>query len=359
VSAPVATEDPEKEEEVVEKEEVASAKSEPQEEVKEEAAKEEEEEPVKSLFDPVEQKPALFKQASGTGLFGGVGPSETPSIFGGAVKPAEAGGLFGQVPKPEPGKLFGGESKTGGIFAASNSLFGSQTAAPGTGGLFGASAPSANLFAAPAAPTLFGNTAAPAGSLFGNAAPLFGGPAASLFGGGAVANGDEKKEDSEDDEVGKGGNSPPTYATADQASAGNGAFGQKIEKDPWTRRFDKKVDKFHIKVPKSLMKKMDNGNVSIEFTEANEKKIFILVFRSAMRKPLFTGHIGSDSRMKRVAAKASKNQLKVLVKHRPVNPPTGVKDMVYKTHVVCNFSSEADLVEFEGCMTQALEELKK
>lgn len=233
--------------------------------------------------------------------------------------------------------------------------------------MFGASVPSTNLFGgAPAAPTngLFGGTAAPpVGSLFG------GGGGSALFGGGATTGSglfggppasEAKKEESDDEEVGKGGNSPPTYATAEQASAGNAAFGQKIEKDPWTRRFDKKVEKFHIKIPKSLKKKMDNGAVSLEVAEANNKKVFIVVFRSAMRKPLFTGHVvGGESRMKRVEAKAAKNQLKLLLKHKPINPPEGVKAQLYKTHVVCNFSTEADLAEFESCFTKAMEELTK
>jgi len=53
---------------------------------------------------------------------------------------------------------------------------------------------------------------------------------------------------------------------------------------------------------------MDNGNVSLEVTENSEKKkIFIVVFRSAMRQPLFVGHLVAESRIKRVAEKVSKN----------------------------------------------------
>jgi len=92
---------------------------------------------------------------------------------------APTSSLFGTGPKPESTSLFGGESKTTGLFAPTNSLWGSTKAEPvGKGaGLFGASAtpstglfgqPSGSLFGKPAAGTsLFGNSAAPSTGLFG------------------------------------------------------------------------------------------------------------------------------------------------------------------------------------------------
>lgn len=78
------------------------------------------------------------------------------------------------------------------------------------------------------------------------------------------------------------------------------------------------MNKFHLKVPKSCKRKMDNGNVSLEVTEnKDKKKIYIVVFRSAMRQTLFVGHLVAESRMKRVEDKAAKNQLKMLIKHKP------------------------------------------
>jgi len=88
----------------------------------------------------------------------------------------------------------------------------------------------------------------------------------TLFGGQKPAETNDA-EDDDDDAVGKGGNSPPTYAVKGEEVQFKSTFGQQAQKSIFTRRFDKKVDKFHIKAPVNSKRKMDNGSLSIEFAE--------------------------------------------------------------------------------------------
>lgn len=108
----------------------------------------------------------------------------------------------------------------------------------------------------------------------------------TLFGGQKPADTNEQEEE-DDDAVGKGGNSPPTYAAKGEEVQFKSTFGQAVQKSIFTRKFDKKVEKFHLKTPVTYKKKMDNGNLSIEFAEGKQK-VYMVVFRTAL-KSLFQG----------------------------------------------------------------------
>jgi hypothetical protein len=59
------------------------------------------------------------------------------------------------------------------------------------------------------------------------------------------------------------------------------------EKSPYTKVFNKFVDKFKIKAPESDKKAFGNGHLSIEYAEVNGKKVYILVFRNSIGKTLY------------------------------------------------------------------------
>ena len=124
------------------------------------------------------------------------------------------------------------------------------------------------------------------------------------------------------------------------------------------RVFDRKVDKFHLKVPVSLKRKMDNGTLSLESMEIKntDRKMYMVVFRSAMRRPLFTGQVViGHSKMRRVEDKAAKNQLKILLKYKhQVSEKEPAK--VYGVHCTCNFTKHEDLIEFETQFAKALDQ---
>ena len=66
-----------------------------------------------------------------------------------------------------------------------------------------------------------------------------------------------------------------------------------------------KVSKFKIVKPVEKVRKMDNGMLSLEVKEENDKKSFILVFKTM--RPLYVGNLVFSSRVKRVEEKAHKN----------------------------------------------------
>lgn len=89
-------------------------------------------------------------------------------------------------------------------------------------------------------------------------------------------------------------------------------------KNPFTKKFEKQVDKFKIAMPVEVKKNLGQGKVSIQIGSlgSGEKqfKVFKLVFKNQIGKTLYEGDIsGKFSKHRVVQEKATKNQIKVLV----------------------------------------------
>jgi len=189
---------------------------------------------------PASQAPKSLFGAPNAGAAG----STSKPLFGSLTgTTGSAGGLFGA--KPAGGGLFGNtekpkdDEKPKGLFNFGNS---GSTAAPATGGgLFGG--------AKPAGPgSLFG-AAPPGGSVFNQTGSLF-------------AKKPEEKEGDDDEEGSEeGGKSPPCYATENDKVEFKGT----VQKNQYTKVFDKHVNKLKIVKPEASMRKMDTGTLSIEY----------------------------------------------------------------------------------------------
>lgn len=84
---------------------------------------------------------------------------------------------------------------------------------------------------------------------------------------------------------------------------------------------------------------MGKGHFSIEFAEANGKKVYICVFRNLIGKTLYHGSVSSQfSKMRRIEEKAMKLQLKVALVSRD-NETKKLK----VDHCVISFSRSDDL----------------
>ena len=75
------------------------------------------------------------------------------------------------------------------------------------------------------------------------------------------------------------------------------------------------------------------------------------LFRSPTSRPLFTGVILKNSKIKRVDEKASKHQLKIAVMIK-----TGAK--LETSFALINFNSYEDMVTYETEFTKAIEKLQ-
>lgn len=129
---------------------------------------------------------------------------------------------------------------------------------------------------------MFGGSGAPAagGGLFSNA-----NAGSNLFGGASKPAEAKNEDDDDDDEEEEGEKSPPIYADSTKIEF-KGAGAQNIKPSPYTKVFEKHVGTFKIVKPDELIRKITACEISIEFAEANEKKIYLVVIRCA-KKVLF------------------------------------------------------------------------
>lgn len=129
-------------------------------------------------------------------------------------------------------------------------------------------------------------------------------------------------------------------------------------KNPFSKNYEKQVDKFKIAAPENLKKNLGQGKVSIQIgqlgTEEKQFKVFKLVFKNHIGKTLYEGDIsGKFSKHRVVQEKATKNQIKVLViqfNKESKKPET--------RHVLINFQRESDMKEFETAFKKSIEEAK-
>ena len=101
------------------------------------------------------------------------------------------------------------------------------------------------------------------------------------------------------------------------------------------------------------MRKIDNGNLTIEYSETNGKRLYLTVFRAAT-KPLFTGVLTVTSKSRRIEEKAAKHQLKIAVLY--TEPATGKRALA---HCTCNFTRHEDMASYEEEFGKAVECLKE
>lgn len=129
--------------------------------------------------------------------------------------------------------------------------------------------------------------------------------------------------------------------------------------------FDKKVNKFKILKPLPPPKKdekgnlipqkaknLGNGSMTIEFLEKDGKISYLALFRSPTSRPLFTGTIFKNSKIKRVEEKAAKHQLKIAVHSR-------LEGKLEASFSTINFSSYEDMENFEKEFNQAIKKLQQ
>ena len=114
------------------------------------------------------------------------------------------------------------------------------------------------------------------------------------------------------------------------------------------------MNKLKIVAPKDRLRKLDEGSVTLEYMENKAgKRQYILVFKTAL-KPLYVGQLsGANSKIKRVAEKAAKNQLKTAQIYRD---PKDNKMVL--TFCTINFKKFEDMEEFEKLYLKAIEESK-
>ena len=99
---------------------------------------------------------------------------------------------------------------------------------------------------------------------------------------------------------------------------------------------------------------MGNGNISIEFAEANGNKVYIVVFRNQIGKTLYQGTISvKHSKKRRIEEKTYKQQLKVALMSK--DPTT---NQFKANHCVISFQRSDDLNQFERDFDDAIAQLK-
>jgi len=157
--------------------------------------------------------------------------------------------------------------------------------------------------------------------------------------------------DDDDNEGVEAENEAPIYAEGGNAKV-EFKKGVEIQKSPYTRTFEQKVQKFKIVAPKDRLRKMDNGTLSLEFMEIEGRKSFILVFRTI--RPMYVGTLVATSKIRRVEEKSHKHQIKTSQVF--TDPKDNKKVLSYCT---INFSKFEDMETFEKEYKKAVESLPK
>jgi hypothetical protein len=101
---------------------------------------------------------------------------------------------------------------------------------------------------------------------------------------------------------------------------------------------------------------MGRGVISFEKGKAGSQDIILFVFRAPIGTMLYTGRLdGNQTKIRRIAEKATKNQLKVrllTVKPDPVTKKFKFED------IIISFTRDKDLADFETEITEALSGIK-
>lgn len=69
----------------------------------------------------------------------------------------------------------------------------------------------------------------------------------------------------------------------------------------------KTVDEFVVVKPESAAKTIDKSQLTLECLDKDGSKTYMVVMRSATMKPLYTGTLNKNSKIKRVAEQAEKH----------------------------------------------------
>mmetsp|Transcript_37878 Transcript_37878/g.27887 ORF Transcript_37878/g.27887 Transcript_37878/m.27887 type:complete len:129 (-) Transcript_37878:263-649(-) len=119
---------------------------------------------------------------------------------------------------------------------------------------------------------------------------------------------DNGGDDDDDDNCGKGSGSPRAYDPDAQTNTNPVIKSTApIQKSPYTKVFNKYVEKFKIAAPLAEKKSMGNGYIALETGEINGKLEWICVFRNSIGKTLFSGYLNPvQSKYRRLIEKAYK-----------------------------------------------------
>ena len=188
----------------------------------------------------------------------------------------------------------------------------------------------------------------------------------SLFS--APAKTEEKpKEDDDDDEESESEKSPPIYASDTAKVEFKGAAAQAYQPSPYTKLFEKHVNKFKIVKPEQHARKITACDVSIEFAETDGKKVYLVVVRQA-KKVLIQGSMHQKvSRSRRVEEVPGKHHLKIAMqltvevqvpKEDGSNQHVKQKKIIFP-YCVIDFKHQEEMINFETEFTKAAAELKK
>ena len=138
-----------------------------------------------------------------------------------------------------------------------------------------------------------------------------------------------KKEKEEEKEQEKKEDSKPSFVA--------------ISKDPYTKIFNKQVEKFRTKAGDK-----GNGHLSIETGEKDKKKFVLFNFRNPIGKTLFTGQIVSGCKKTKALDKPGKIQIKVVVLEKDMK--TGKLSSMPS---LISFNRTDDLKEFDDKWDEA------
>ena len=137
-----------------------------------------------------------------------------------------------------------------------------------------------------------------------------------------------------------------------------------VVKSPYTKIFEvsalflnceqKRVNKFKVLSPKGFERKLDAGILSLEVMDLpDEKKSYVLVYKTTTLSILYTGILNAQSRHRRVPEKASKHQLKTA---QVFTNKEGKKALTY---CAINFVRFEDMEQFEGFYKEAIDTIGK
>ena len=124
------------------------------------------------------------------------------------------------------------------------------------------------------------------------------------------------------------------------------------------------MNTFKIVKPAEIIRKIAPCDLSLEFAEVNNKKVYLVVVRQA-KKVLIQGSLNDKvSRCRKVEEKSAKNQLKICMQYTAQVDKEVDGKMVKQPKITfpfccINFSRQEEMLSFETEFKKAVEEIKK
>ena len=124
------------------------------------------------------------------------------------------------------------------------------------------------------------------------------------------------------------------------------------------------MNTFKIVKPAEIIRKIAPCDLSLEFAEVNNKKVYLVVVRQA-KKVLIQGSLNDKvSRCRKVEEKSAKNQLKICMQYTAQVDKVVDGKMVKQPKITfpfccINFSRQEEMLIFETEFKKAVDEIKK